>query len=231
MVTGDEAMRDITENPDGIFAAKTPGLTLINMSTNSVKYTKELTSKCFREGIRFIACPVSGSKTSAERGELLLMAGGDKDDVEKNKNLLLSMGKSIIYAGVQEKAAALKLCVNLILAHLTTAICESSALCTNLGLKEEILFESLEKSPALSCPYFSLKKPKILNSDYFPEFALKNMLRDVRLILAEAKDKKQNLPVTDAVEKLLLKSCNAGNGDYDLSIIMKTLETLKTERI
>jgi len=62
-----------------------------------------------------------------------------------------------------------------------------------------------------------------LKKDFPPAFPLKHMLKDARLMLAEAAGKKLSLPVTAAVESLLEKSYNSGYGDKDLSVVLRNL--------
>ncbi len=229
MVTDIAAMRDIMEGPLGIFEAATSKLTLINMSTISPSYTKELSLNCLKKRIKFIDCPVSGSKLQAQEAKLILLAGGDKEEIEKNRKLLLTMGSSIVYAGKHPNATALKLCVNLIVSQLTSALCESSVLAETLEIDPELIFEVLNKSDALRCNYFNLKKQNILQKDYPPAFALKNMLKDLRFMIEESKIKKLRLPITECLEKLMLKSYNTGKANEDLTVIAETLKNYYKE--
>ncbi len=223
MVSDVKAMREITEGPIGLFAADSPELTLINMSTVSPQYTKELALTCLKKRIKFIDCPVSGSKLQAQEKQLILLAGGDNEEIEKNKKLLLTMGKSVIYAGQHPNGSSLKLCINLIVSQLTSALCESSVLAETLEINPELIFSVLDESSALKCNYFNLKKQNILKKDYPPAFALKNMLKDLRFMLEEAKIKKQQLPVTETLEKVMVKSYNTGKANEDLTAIAETL--------
>ncbi|MEA3307651.1 MAG: NAD(P)-dependent oxidoreductase, partial [Elusimicrobiota bacterium] len=223
MVSDVKAMRDITQGPLGIFEADSPELTLINMSTVSPSYTKELALTCLKKRIKFIDCPVSGSKLQAKEKKLILLAGGDEEEIEKNKKLLLTMGKSVVNAGEHPSGSSLKLCINLIVGQLTSALCESSVLAETLEINPELIFNVLDESAALQCNYFNLKKQNILKKDYPPAFALKNMLKDLRFILEEAKIKKRQLPVTETLEKVMVKSYNTGKGNEDLTIIAETL--------
>jgi 3-hydroxyisobutyrate dehydrogenase len=229
MVSDVKAMREITEGPIGLFAADSPELTLINMSTVAPQYTKELALSCLKKRIKFIDCPVSGSKLQAQEKQLVLLAGGDKEDVEKNKKLLLTMGKSIVYAGNHPNGSSLKLCINLMVGQLTSALCESSVLAEALEINPELIFNVLDESSALKCNYFNLKKQNILTKDYPPAFALKNMLKDLRFIIEEAKIKKLQLPVTKSLEKVMLKSYNTGKANKDLTVIAETLKNYYKE--
>ncbi len=223
MVTGPEAMEAVLEGPEGLVSAFAGGNTLINMSTLPPEYTAALEKKCFMSGVNFLDCPVSGSKTAAEAGQLVILAGGRKETAERFSPVLKAMGRAVVYAGPSPAGTSLKLCVNLILAQLTTALAESAALARAQDLAPELIFEALALNPALNCGYFELKKENILKNDFPPAFPLKHMLKDVRFMLAEAEKRKIPLPVTEAVEGLMAKSYNSGYGEKDLTVVLRNL--------
>lgn len=229
MVSDPAAMDLVLEGPEGIFAAGFDGNTLINMSTVSVDYTRKLKDRCFLERVKFIDCPVSGSKPLAESGRLIMLAGGEEKAVEGIKPLLLAMGKAVVYAGPAPAGTALKLAINLIVAGLTSALAESAVLAERLGIEPRLIFATLSESPALNCAYFKMKEHNILNKEFPPAFALKHMLKDARFMLNEAAARGQRLPVTAAIEELMSKAGKAGDGEKDLTVILKTLaEDYKT---
>ncbi|HCC48358.1 MAG TPA: NAD(P)-dependent oxidoreductase [Elusimicrobia bacterium] len=223
MVSDPEAMDAVMEGPEGVASAFAGGNTLINMCTLSPDYTSALAKKCFLAGVNFLDCPVSGSKGAAETAQLVILAGADKALLEKFSPVLKAMGKEIVHAGPVPAGTSLKLCINLIVAQLTTALAESAALARAQGIDPALIFETLGHNPALNCGYFGLKKDNILKQEYPPAFPLKHMLKDARFMLAEAAKKKLHLPVTAAVESLMTKSYNSGYGDKDLSVVLANL--------
>lgn len=223
MVSDPAAMQAIMEGPEGVFSAFSGGNTLVNMSTLSPDYTAGLAKKCFMAGVNFLDCPVSGSKGAAESGQLVILAGGDKAAVEKLSPVLKAMGRAVVYAGPVPAGTALKLCMNLILGQLNTALAESAALAQAQGIAPELIFETLSQNPALNCGYFQFKKEKMLTKHFPADFPLKHMLKDARYMLAEAAKKKLSLPVTAAVVSLMEKSYNSGYGEKDLSVVLNNL--------
>lgn len=224
MVTDPAALSGVLEGPSGWFAGPVHGQTLINMSTVSVSCTKKLSRRCLSAGVKFLDCPVAGSKAQAEKAELVLLAGGDPADVDRLKPFLLKMGKAVVYTGQAGNGTALKLSMNLIVAQMTTGLAESTALARALDINPALIFDVIRESPAIDCGYFRIKEKALLNEDFSPAFSLKNMLKDVKLMLGEAGEKTLKLPVTDAVRQLMEKSILQGNGNCDLSVVVKSLE-------
>ncbi len=223
MVSDPAAIDAVLEGPAGVFAAGFDGNLLVNMGTVSVEYTSALKGRCFTERVKFIDCPVSGSKPLADSGTLILLAGGEPDVVEAAKPVLSAMGKAVVYAGPAPAGTALKLCMNLIVAGITSALAESAALAESLEIEPKLIFSVLSESPALNCAYFKMKERNILGKDFSPAFPLKHMLKDVRFMLKEAADRGQKLPVTEAIEKLMSEAARKGDGEKDLTVIRETL--------
>jgi 3-hydroxyisobutyrate dehydrogenase-like beta-hydroxyacid dehydrogenase len=223
MVSDPAAIDEVMEGPEGAASAFQGGNALINMSTLSPDYTAKLAKKCYAAGVVFLDCPVSGSKAAAEAGQLVILAGAEKAALDRFTPALRAMGKEIVHAGLPPAGTALKLCVNLIVAQLTTALAESAALAQAQDIDPALIFETLSHNPAMNCGYFSLKKDNILKREFSPAFPLRHMLKDARFMLAEAAKKRLELPVTAAVERLMTKAYNSGYGDKDLSVVLDTL--------
>ncbi|MDA8243605.1 MAG: NAD(P)-dependent oxidoreductase [Elusimicrobia bacterium] len=223
MVADVNAMGAVMEGPEGVASAFSGGNSLINMATLPPDYTEALARRCFTAGVRFLDCPVSGSRQAAESGELVILAGASQEDLEKFGPLLRTMAREIVHAGPPPAGSALKLCVNLVLGQLNTALAEAAALAQAQGLDGGLLFEALGHNPALNCGFFRLKKENVLSRRYPAAFPLRHMLKDSRFMLEEAAKRGLELPVTAAVEKLLAKSYNSGYGDEDLTVILRNL--------
>src|SRR5437762_5070906 len=85
MVTNTEAVRAVTEGPDGILAGLAPGKIYIDMSTASPANTRELAETVAASGAQMLDAPVSGTSITVEQGKASLMVGGDADAFERAK--------------------------------------------------------------------------------------------------------------------------------------------------
>ena len=223
ILTGPDAVRAVMEGPEGALARARRGSIWIQMSTLDISSTRAFAQAAAKQGVAFVDCPVSGSKVQAESAELILLAGAEPSTLEKVRPLLLSMGKTIIEAGAPGAGTALKLCMNLIVAQMTTALAESVTLAEASGMDPALIFQVLKASPALNCGYFAIKGPGLLKKEFPPAFSLDNMAKDVGFMLKEAAALKTHLPVTSAVQGLLAKAQSQGLGGQDLSSVLKAL--------
>jgi len=182
MLENEEALDAVCFGKEGIIENLSAGSYLINTSTVSYEYAVMMNRECFKKGIKYIDSPVSGSKPLAETASLIMLCGCEKDWLDHVKPILLSMGKDIVYCGTAGKGTAMKLCVNLLLSAMNMGLSESVKLCEKSGIAPSLFFEVIEKSPVLNCGYYKIKKDKLIQKDFSPQFSLKNMLKDLGFI-------------------------------------------------
>jgi 3-hydroxyisobutyrate dehydrogenase-like beta-hydroxyacid dehydrogenase len=220
MVTDAQAVWDVCKGADGVFSQKGKDKTIIQMSTLDIESTLEISRMALSLGYDFLDCPVSGSKKQVEEGQLILEAGGDSAVLEGQVAILHAIGKKIVHAGAIGSGTALKLCINLLVAQMTTGICESVRLARACGLNPELIFDVIQASPALDCGYYRIKREPLIERDYAPAFALSNMLKDVRFMQKESVKRNIRLLVNTAVEEYM-SSLVDEYGDQDLSVIVE----------
>jgi 3-hydroxyisobutyrate dehydrogenase-like beta-hydroxyacid dehydrogenase len=223
MVTDPGALQDLMEGREGFLASPTSEVTWVQTSTLDIESTLQLAKRAKAKGWHFIDCPVVGSKKQVEETQLILLAGGDEELIRSLKPLLYRIGSRIVHTGPVGSGTALKLCMNLIVAQMTTALAESITLANATGVDPSKIFEVIRNSPALDCGYFRIKQEALLKKDFSPAFSLANMLKDVRFMAQEAAKRGLELPVTDAVRRLMERSAQEGHAPKDLSAIYLTL--------
>ncbi|MFW5906548.1 MAG: NAD(P)-dependent oxidoreductase, partial [Desulfobia sp.] len=129
MLSDTEAVDEVLWSKNGLLAKGHCCKTVINMSTVAPSYTKVLNQKLEQEGVVLIDAPVSGSKIPAEKGELVILAGGPEDIVNRLDPVFQCMGKKVVYCGEVGKGSAMKMTVNLLLGIMMGGLAES----LNLG--------------------------------------------------------------------------------------------------
>jgi len=223
MLTNPDAVRAVMEGPEGVMAHPKKGLVWIQMSTLDIESTRAFARQAAEKGIIFVDCPVTGSKKQVEAAELILLAGGEKEALSYVRPILSRLGKTIIDAGPVGNGTALKLCMNLIVAQMTTALAEAVALAESTGIDPALIFQALRSSPALNCGYFAIKETALLKRDFSAAFSIDNLAKDVGFMLREAAARGIHLPVTGAVETLLEKARTEGHGSQDVSAVLLLL--------
>jgi len=228
MLTGPEAIDATLYGENGILSANPSSKTIINMSTVSPSYTRNL-KKCLEPSETvFVDAPVGGSKIPAIEGSLIILAGGPQESVINLEPLFLSMGKKVIFCGEAGQGSAMKMTLNLLLAVMIEGLCESLNLAKQLDLDTDLVLDSILASH-LGCGLFNLKSDMLKQNKYPVQFPLKHMAKDLRFVLQTADESGAAVPAGHAVFQLYRQGVGLGNGDLDFAAVKKTLEALSDQ--
>ena len=147
--------------------------------------------------------------------------GGDKELAEKYKSLLKVMGE-YNYLGKVGNASSIKLALNQMIATETAAISMSLGYLLNKGIDINPFMNILRKS-ALYAPTFDKKLNNYLDDNYEnPNFPLKHMLKDIKLIENDFGKASVNTAVLKSMIELISSGVEKGFGDNDYSAMFKT---------
>ncbi len=218
MVSDDAAIRQIFESEEGLLAADTSGKIVINMSTVSPAISREMNEKSKRKGNHYLDAPVSGSVKQAETGQLVIMVGGDEDIYESAKPVFEKLGKLSLRVGASGAGNQAKLAINSLLALYTQGLAETILFANENGIQTGDLLKLINNA-AIGNIFTSIKGDAILNDNYQAAFALKHIVKDLRLAKAEG----ISSPLaTTALETF--EDAEATYGEEDLIAVIKSLK-------
>jgi 3-hydroxyisobutyrate dehydrogenase len=207
----------------GAFAGLAAGGLAIDMSTIGPTVARIVADEAGRRSLRFLDAPVSGSVGAAERGELVVMAGGDAAAFASALPLLRTLSKSQVHVGASGAGAAAKLAVNAVVAITNEAIGEAIALGRALGVESEALYDVLEQG-AVGSPFVHYKREAFLHPDAAPPaFTIGLMQKDVRLAGELAADASLALPALAAAAAMIDAAVAAGLADGDMARVLDLL--------
>ncbi len=225
MLAGPEAINAVLEGPEGLMAGMKVGQTLVNMSTVSPQYSKQLADRLTAESAVAIDAPVSGSRKPAEDGALVILAGGPKDKVDELEPLFMSMGKKVVYCGETGQGSSMKMSVNLLLGIMAAGISEAVNLGQKCGLDTATMLETMLAGP-MGCALFEFKKPMLIDDSFAAQFPLKHMTKDIRFALQTADENGAMAPIGHTVFQLYRQSMGQGLADQDFAAVKKVFERI-----
>jgi 3-hydroxyisobutyrate dehydrogenase-like beta-hydroxyacid dehydrogenase len=164
----------------------------------------------------FVDGPVSGSVSSVLNRQLLVMASGDSDVVDRLRPVLESFAKMVIYVGPAGQGQKMKLAVNLVLYALNSAIAEGMALATSAGIDRDNAYEVLANS-SVAAPYLINKQASFLSETSPVTMSLDLVEKDLRLILTMSDLNNLTLPVLHGVLGEVTQSVDSGFGLADMA--------------
>ncbi len=222
MLSNPEAVKEAALGENGFLASLKENSLWIDLSTVNPSFSIEVSKKAKEKNIRFLDAPVAGTVGPAERGELIILVGGEEKDLNEAKPLLEKMGKKIIHLGKNGMGTSMKMVINLMLANSMVSFAEAITLGESLGFSKDTLFNTLIGGP-VTAPFLTSKKEKIQKDDFTTEFPLEHMQKDLQLVNITAFENKISLPLSNIAKEIYGLAIKNGLGEKDFSAIYKFL--------
>jgi 3-hydroxyisobutyrate dehydrogenase-like beta-hydroxyacid dehydrogenase len=216
------AVESVYFGPGGVLRTAQPGTLIIEMSTVAPETSRRLNEAARDFGISVLDVAVSGSTIAAEAGALTLLGGGDPQLFEASTPIFAAIAKHWFYMGPSGSGVAMKLVVNTLLGLGMQAVAEAVALGSKLGLPREALFDTLAKTAVVS-PVQATKLATAKQNDYAPQFPVRLMDKDFRLILAAAAQVELSMPATERAAAINSAEAAVG-GEEDFSAVIRRME-------
>jgi 3-hydroxyisobutyrate dehydrogenase-like beta-hydroxyacid dehydrogenase len=223
MISNDQAIEEVYYGDNGILKELKPGTTIIDSSTISPELARRLASSVTERFSDFIDAPVTGSKPAAIDGTLLFMAGGHKQVIDEHLELLLAMGREVIYMGEHGSGATAKLAHNTIVGINAAGLIEGMAIAAKSGIDASSFLRVVQSGGAAS-KQADLKGQKIIDHDFSVQFSLALMLKDLRLSSVLSEGLGIMTPMLDASKSLFQLGAGAGHGELDLAALAHIYE-------
>jgi 3-hydroxyisobutyrate dehydrogenase-like beta-hydroxyacid dehydrogenase len=204
-----------------------PGTRIVEMSTVAPETSQRLYAAAKKLGIPVLDVAVSGSTPAAEAGKVTLFGGGEREVFEAVSPLFPAIASQWLYVGPSGSGEAMKLVVNTLLGVGMQAIAEAIALGLHLGLRRDLLFDTLAKT-AVVAPAHAGKLSTARQDDYEQQFPIRLMHKDFGLILSAASQLDVAMPATEAASAINAAEA-ANNADEDFSAVIRFMERQRVE--
>jgi 3-hydroxyisobutyrate dehydrogenase len=219
MVSDDAVSRAIWLGENGALAGARRGAILIESSTLTVSWVRELAAAAAKQGCDFLDAPVTGSKPHAQNGELLFLVGGDAAALEKARPVLAVMSRGIVYLGPVGSGALMKLINNFLCGVQAASLAEADALIVAGGLDKEKAMGVLTNG-APGSPLVKTLSARAMAGDLKPNFFLRLMAKDLSYAHDEAEKKRIDLRTAAAAEEIFRHAVKSGRGDQDFAAVI-----------
>jgi 3-hydroxyisobutyrate dehydrogenase len=153
----------------------------IDTSTIGSDAAKNIGNALMHDGLRFLDAPVSGGDVGARNGTLTFMVGGNPEDLQECLPLFEAMGSNIKHCGAIGSGQAVKLCNQTLVSVYMLALCETMQIAEKMGVDPQLVVDVCGSGAAGSWALNNLGL-KVAKGDYQAGFAIKHMLKDLRLV-------------------------------------------------
>ncbi|SHG37917.1 3-hydroxyisobutyrate dehydrogenase [Flavobacterium segetis] len=218
MLSNDAAVKEVFESSVGLLNANNQGKTIINMSTVSPETSRYLHTICKQHQVNFIDAPVSGSVKPAQDGTLVILVGASNENFELAKPLFDVLGKIAIHVGEPGIASSAKLAINYLLGLNLQGLAETVLFAEKNGVSKEDMLNIINQG-ACGNGITNIKTPSIINNSFPAAFALKHLVKDLRL----AKEAGLDSPLIHPLYDSYVRAEKEGLGDQDVMAIISSL--------
>jgi 3-hydroxyisobutyrate dehydrogenase-like beta-hydroxyacid dehydrogenase len=222
-VSDTKAVEEVLFGRDGAIEGLQKGAIVADSSTILPEASQRFAAKVRERGGDFVDAPVTGSKIGAAAATLIFIVGGKSETLAKLDPLFKAMGKQVIHVGENGKGLGAKLAMNLMIALIYEGFAEAITLADRLGVDQKALF-SLIQSSMVRSGVVDYKMPFVEKRDFTPNFPLRLMHKDIRLMLEAGKKVGVPLPGLETVNELYNEAHAAGRDELDYAVTLLTIE-------
>jgi 3-hydroxyisobutyrate dehydrogenase len=222
MVADDVASRAIWLGENGALAGAKAGALLIECSTLTPAWVRELAEQAKKRGCDMVDAPVRGGPSNAAAGQITMLAGGEPKAFERARPILSKMTREVEYLGAIGNGAAMKLLNNMMIAVEVELFSEALLLAERAGLNVKQAAKLLsEGGPGSRAIQHHVEN--ILERNFAPQFELRLMHKDMSYALEEAVRCDVPLPTVAASREIYRLAIARGFGEMDWAAVGEAL--------
>ncbi len=223
MLENSEVVGQVLVEQGGIAALKA-GALLIDMSSIQPSVARRHAELAAEQGAGYVDAPVSGGTVGAAEARLSIMAGGSGQDVDRARPVFEVLGKCTRIGPVGSGQLA-KLANQAIVGITIGAVSEALLLAAKGGADPAAVREALMGGFAGS-RILELHGQRMIDRAFAPGAPARIQLKDMRMILDEARAEGLTLPLSQQVHNEYLSLIANGHSDVDHSGLLLELEHL-----
>ncbi len=204
----------VLRGSSGAFAHARPGALFVDASTISPLVARKLATTAREAGLAFLDAPVSGGPEGAAAATLSIMVGGDDAAFERVRDVLETIGTTVVHCGPSGAGQVVKACNQLAVALHIEAAAEAIVLARKAGVAPEIMLRVLGGGLAAS-RVMDLRGASMAAGDFATRGRAAFHHKDLGIILELARAHGAVLPLTALVDQLYGALVATGRGDLD----------------
>jgi 3-hydroxyisobutyrate dehydrogenase len=223
MVADDFASRSVWLGKEGAMSGASSGAVLIECSTLTVTWVRELAAAAEKQGCEFLDAPVTGSKSNAANGELLFLVGGPATVLEKVRPVLSVLGRDIVHLGPTGSGAYLKLINNFLCGVQGASFAEALSMMRAGGLDVKKA-QAVLTNGAPGSPLVKAISARVAANDPTVNFSLRLMAKDLLYALEVAGQNGISLQTAAPALEMFQRAIANGFAEKDFSAIITSLQ-------
>jgi 3-hydroxyisobutyrate dehydrogenase-like beta-hydroxyacid dehydrogenase len=210
----------------GCLAKLNKGAAILCCATVAPEAARALGKRITEAGFLMLDSPVSGGKVGAHAGTMTVMASGSDAAFAKAQPVLDAVSTKVWKLGAEPGIGSTVKMVNQLLAgvHIATAA-EALALGIRAGADPRTLYDVISSSAGSSWMWQN-RVPHILDGDDTPLSAVNIFVKDLGIVLDQARALTFPLPLASAAHQLFLAAAAHGDGAKDDAFVIRVWQAL-----
>jgi 3-hydroxyisobutyrate dehydrogenase-like beta-hydroxyacid dehydrogenase len=199
-------------------AKKKPKL-IVECSSISLEGSAELREMLARQGIEYLAAPVSGNAKVIKAGKLTFVCSGPKKAYEAAQPLLKLIAMNSSYVGEGELARIVKICHNVFLGVVVQSLSEITILAQKAGVPRHAFLDFINQS-VMGSTFTRYKTPAFVNLDFKVTFTPQLLRKDMDLGLDAGRKFEVPMPLASATRDLIQSMIGQGWSEQDFATLL-----------
>ncbi len=218
--------QEVLFGPQGCVPNLPRGAVVICATTVAPDAARALETRLTEAGLLMLDAPVSGGKVGAEAGTMTVMGSGAAAAFDRAAPVLDAIAAKVWRLGDTAGIGSTVKMVNQLLAgvHIATAA-EALALGIRAGADPQALYDVICTSAGSSWMWQN-RVPHILSGDDTPLSAVNIFVKDLGIVLDQARALAFPAPIAAAAHQLFLGAAALGNGAKDDAFVIRVWEAL-----
>ena len=216
MLADGDAVESAMAGADGGLKTVSAGAVWAQMSTVGPDDTDRFVHLANRSRIRIVDAPVLGSREPAESGELVVLAAGAAEDLERCASVFQAVGSRTLALGPPGAGTRLKVVVNGWLMASAATVADTVRLAEALGVERDVLLDITGDG---SISGVGAHMQAMFDREFTPRrFSLALAEKDASLAVAAAGSLR--LPLFEATRARFAQALEQGHGEEDWSAVV-----------
>jgi 3-hydroxyisobutyrate dehydrogenase len=215
-------VREVVFGPAGVVEGAKKGQLLVDFSSLEPNATREMAAQLAgKTGMGWLDTPVSGGVVGAEAGSLAIMVGGEVQDLERVRPVLLNLGQRVTHMGGVGAGQVTKACNQMIVACNALVIAEVVALAERSGVDASLIAEALAGGFADSKP-LQILAPQMAQNRFEPvKWHVRTLLKDLDTAVKFSREQGSATPISGLAAQLMRLHGSQGFLEKDPSTLVQ----------
>ncbi len=203
-------VREVILGEDGALAGCQAGNVIVDMTTSKPSLAVEIAEAAAKKNVHAVDAPVSGGDVGAKEARLSIMIGGEEQVVKALNPCWEAMGKTIVYQGPAGAGQHTKMVNQTLIGTCMIGVCEALLYGYKAGLDLETVLKSVSSGAAGSWSLTNYA-PRIIKGDFAPGFYVEHFIKDMGIVLEEARRMELALPGLALAQQLYIALAAQGH--------------------